>query len=746
MARAPVSEQSRFGPAQSRARLFSTFTPSQVDGDKALRLSQTSQTLGRAAGYATELAAEKAQEEREAGLRDFAAGLIKDGQRIVDGELQPIESEFYMAGVEMGRGRRRGREVWQKFSEIAANNPRPDDPSDYPEWIEGSLALAQEELGIDPDELTEIEREEYANILEQVRQRDHESQLRHSNERVLEENRAAWSSDVEGLLLDFDPNDPEAQSQLYTSAQNLMSQGRATGLTPEAMRQTILTQFENLARQTGDVSVLQNIPNGVLMDANIRARRDDAVERVEAELRAEQYEGQGAIVRQAYDAMVTRDYGQALQILREADAAGAIQSETFMAWDARIRNAQEAAHREGIEDRNRVARVAAREEALDAAIADGALSSGVSWVDPVSGETQFLTSDAAARYVQDRVFNSYGGRTPEAFAALTELGANTGTTFPAVSSRFERALDIPAVRLESDNGLTQADQAAIETLLSANPNELSHYIDDPDDYATVMTFRSLHSTGDYDPREAMATARRIQNVQANPRANRQYRRMILDRTDDANQTFFPLFARNNLDGDSEISRQWANGVADQAARIEAAIGREAALEYVEAVSKDTMVVNRQPVSGLGLSNRIRGQVGSEFLEALSYDVARELILPELDASYDDSFLNRIFGRAGEFNPLDPDLLSAAAGDVEVRNVPGGMTFQIADVQIYLTNSEIDAAFQQHAIDQSVLSAAGREFDEQQALDNSRNPGLNDQALSFLRSSTEAWIRSRDSFN
>lgn len=745
MARSPIQEQGRFGPAESRARVFSAFVqPKQADMSAADAAGKVSGMLGQAADFQLEREVEDAEKQREQGLQDYVSGLVQDGKRIVDGEMQPIESEFYMAGVEMGRGRRRGRQVWNAFSEWAAENPRPGigDETSYEEWIEQGLAASQESTGVDPDRLTELEMSEYAGVIDQVRQRDFEQQNGHINRQVLEENQASWESDVEAVRIEFDPTDENAQSDLYTTAQNLMARGRAMGLDTQGMRRSLLTQFTNIAEAAGDTSVLENMPNGVLKDPQIEAARRDAIDRLESQFEAEQYENEieqlGPIQEMLQDGRID----EAQIALDGAKEAGMIREETHLAWDQRIFNeGRQARERARNAARDRL-QGSARDRALQDAQAGGTLAAGVDWVDPVTGDFMEMSPDEVATRISTSVFETMG-RGPEAMAHLTNIGERSGLLFSALQSYLQRPLAISAERLADPESLLPAQVAQIEFMLNANPTTLSSYITNPEDMAVVSTLRTLYQSGAYGrepedgfaPARALAAARGIQGVVPRQGVINGFHHMFRDRLDDESQSFWPLFQRSNLDSDNPATMQWANERANIAARIQESQGRDAAVEYMRGSVADTLVVNRRPVPAIG---NIRGREGSVFMENVLTTVVKDKLLDDLRATYEPGFLSVVLGLQGDSDPLSMEFRSAASANVDMIRESNGVRFVLEDADVYMTDQELlglHSVWQQERQENQISEEQER---EDQALEDSREPGLSQRAVDWLASQNEEW--------
>lgn len=719
MAREPIKEQGRLGPAQARARVFSIFEPARVDTSAAESLQGFSEAVGNAAAYASRQELEAAQREREEGLRDYAAGLVRDGQRIVNGELQPIESEYYMAGVEMGRGRRRGRDVWARFADWMAENPRPglanagDDDVDggYNAWLERGLASAQEAAGLDPDRMSSLERNEYAGVINQLRQRDHEQYLAQINHEAFEEQMESISSDIMAMGLEFDSENLDAT---YGTAQNLLARARANGLDLNAVRRSILTQFSNIARENGDVSILENVPT-LLKTAELDSVRRDLIENVQRDIETAQYEGETQVLQGVQDALQAGDAPGARILLDSANDGGRLREETYLNWDQRVHNKTETIARRmretAIENRD----AALENFAIKDAVGRGTAGAGVSYRN-TEGEAVHISPEDLARQMEAEVFDAMG-RSPEALGHLSNLTNETGLLFPALEDHLQGIFRINQERLETGS-LTQADEAMVQSLIQVDPVTLGAYFDG-DQFDQLMTARFLQQSGGYSPGEALAMSRNITGVIPDTRRTEHYLSRARNRLADENRTWIqwlssPLGNPDWIDRYDQYERntstnRWAAEIADSAARIEVATGsREAANEYIEGAVDGTMIVNRQPVLPVG---PVSGVEGSVFMSELMRHVGVRHIAPELDASYEDNWFNMLLGREDEWNPEDPELRDAFLGVIDVRSADGGVRFDLDEASVYLSRQDVLELFSLYNSE----AGARQQYDEAVAL-------------------------------
>lgn len=700
MAREPLKQQQRFGPAQARASVFSTFAPARVDNDASRAAQNLADIAGTAAEYQGNRELETAREERDQGLRDFVSGLVQDGQRIQDGELQPIESEYYMAGVEMGRGRRRGREVWAAFQEWQAENPRPGlgSPQDYQEWLNEGLAIAQESSGIDPDVMSEAEYGEYAAVVNQVRQRDNEQFLSQLNREVRQEQLETMNSDIMALASEYDVDNPQLT---YETAQNLLTRARMQGMDLNAVRQTLLTQMGNIARASGDVSILENIPEGHLKTPAIESSRLSLIASVEREIESEQYENEAAILGEVQDFLQQGRVDEAQLLLDSAFDEERIRQETRNNWDQRIHNERRTwenrNRRETIETNNNARRAAA----IQGAMAGGTIAAGVTYLD-AEGESVRISGQEAAE-IYEAGFYETRDRSVDSIAELSHITERTRLMFPSVAAHFDNILSISQERLETGS-LGPAQEAAVRSLINMNENSLSLYLEG-DDLDQVQTMRFLQQTGGHTPAESLALARRISTVASPPAHLLQSRSGgIRDKLASANRTWlqwltvddlplsdrFDAIDNLNIDRFNQYERNaatinWSTQIAQTAARIEEAVSREAARDYVDRVIDSTMVVNRQPVSAIG---PLSGQEGTLFLNDVLPRVGLGYLAPELHAAHGDEWWNVILGREGEWNPHDRDMRNALIGEVDVRSVPGGVRFEIDEASVFLSTQDM----------------------------------------------------------
>ena len=774
MERTPTKEQSRFGPAQSRAQVFSIFSPTNPDMSKADAFQDLSDIASMGASYASEKEQRDAMEERDAGMREYAAGLVEDGQRIRDGELEPIESRYYMAGVEMGQGRRRGREVWAEFSRWTIDNPRPglDPEEDYNEWIANGLATAQETLGYDPSSMSQAELGEYSAVVNQIRQRDSEEFVAQMNQEAIQGQIDSISSDIVSLGQGFDPATPDA---IYEDASNIVALARVQGLDLEAVRGEMITQFANMSREHRDISILKNIPQGFLRSAASNARLQNVIDTTESQIDQDNWDGQYAVIRGIQEFIQAGDLDSAAQGLAAAEEADEIPPGAANTIDARIhsehvRRGQAAAReadrleRQRLRDIREAQRVAERarrtaerlarasaptaaeirrqenQHARLAATLDAVSSNtgaaGTTYLD-VYGDTQAISPRELALEYQNHYVRQSGGLTAEVLSQLSTVSEQTGMVFPAVDNFVNSALNgVPIAALEGDN-LTGFQQAQVDFTMQMDQNTLAAYVDDPEDLAAIQTAQFLAESGQYSPAEALGVSRRISGTVAETREHRRWSNNVLRQMDDAStfgggvgpfspdptDVMFSAFGieipswnrRRNLDADDPdgVAIRYSAEIGDVAARIEQAAGRAAAEEYVEDTLGRTMIVNRMPVRPVGL---IGGFEGGTFLNEVLVSVGVADLAPQLEFAYEENLWNQITGTAGEWNPNDPEMVAIFTGRIDTTNVEGGVVFSIDGASSFHSTEELNARFTTWS-DQQALDAAA---DEQAAFDNTRD--------------------------
>lgn len=716
MAREPIKQQGRLGPAQARARVFSIFEPARVDTSAAESLQGFSESVGNAAAYASQQELEAAQREREEGLRDYAAGLVRDGQRIVNGELQPIESEYYMAGVEMGRGRRRGRDVWARFADWMAENPRPglSDEEGYNAWLERGLASAQEAAGVDPDRMSSLELNEYAGVVNQVRQRDNEQYLSQINQEAVQEQVESINSDIMAMGLEFDSENLDAT---YSTAQNLLARARANGLDLNAVRRSILTQFSNIARnpENMDTAILENVPT-LLKTAELESVRLDLIENVQRDIETAQYEGETEVLQGVQDALQAGDAPGARILLDSANEGGRLRDETYLNWDQRVYNETNTIAR-----RMRDAAIdrfndASRANALMDAMSNGLAGAGVSWRQ-ADGSVEYMSPEEVAREIEADVFSSMG-RTAEAIGYLSNMTNEANLLFPAVEDHFQGIFRISQDKLETGS-LSEAETALVESLMHVDPVTIGAYFEG-DQFDQLMTARFLQQSGGYSPGEALAMSRDITGVLPEQRRMNHFETRARNRLASNNRTWpqfltiddlpfsdhFQFIDSLNIDRYTQYERNaatraWSAEISDRAARIEQVAGREAANDYIDNAVEGTMIVNRQPVLPVGT---VSGAEGSVFMTELMGYVGVRHIAPELDARERDltdidhpilgiryraeNWVHRLLGREDQWNPDDPGLREAFLGELNVSSVPGGVRFELDEAAVFLSNQEI----------------------------------------------------------
>lgn len=266
MARSDITSQSRFGPAQSRANVFSVFEQARVDEDAGKAAQNLADIAGAAAEYQGQKSLQDAEKELEEGI---VSGLISDGTEIREGRMDPGESVYFERGVAMGRMRAAALEIGMRLNErrqmALANGERiPTDSEEYEEWREAQLAEIQQDLGIDPSGISGAVGREYAAGLMQVRQHDAQRHQAYRSEILLED--AYQSFDVE--LRSIWQN-AESTADAVAQASQLVTNRRATGLDAARLRtmavQSVLIEAQEntdpeIIREYIDASVQQNPP------------------------------------------------------------------------------------------------------------------------------------------------------------------------------------------------------------------------------------------------------------------------------------------------------------------------------------------------------------------------------------------------------------------------------------------------------------------------------------------------------
>jgi len=740
MERTPTKEQARFGPAQSRAQVFSVFAPTVADTSKADDFRNLADIAGMGAAYTGEKEQQDALKERDQGLREYAAGLVQDGQRIRNGELEPIESRYYMAGVEMGQGRRRGREVWAAFSEWQIDNPRPglNSEENHAEWLEEGLAAAQETLGYDPGAMSPAELGEYSGIISQVRQRDQE-------EFVAQLNREAVQGQLEGINSDIyslgEAFDPEAPAPTYEAASNILSTAVAQGLDPDAVRTEIFTQFARIARESGDVSVLENIPQGFIRSASTADYLEDLVDATTTAITEDGYRDQTSIFSGIQELMQQGNWSQAQHALDAALEAERIDPERALRVDQAIHRGRTRGTQASRAERRAAVNQASMERAAVDAITNNTASGGATYSD-ANGRPVYMSPDQVAIAYQAAYFRNAGGQTVDALVGLSNVSEQTGMVFPALRNYADASINSISIdRLEADN-LTEGQQAIVDTVLNMNASSTSTYLQDEEDQAAVNTARYLMSTGEYTGAQALGLARRISSAEVEEGDQRRWTRRTLDTLDDASfggggagffssDTDGAVYFRNlftgepivgpalergrNLDADDEdgSARRYAAEIARIAAGIEEVAGRGAADDYLENVAERSMVVNRQPIRPVG---NISGFEGGSFLTHMSERVALHTLAGQLEYAHGASWWNSVTGRSGTWNPHDPELRDIFLGHVDIQNVPGGIRFDLDGASAYLSTEELNGLYSTWRDDQADL----QNRQDQAAFDNTRD--------------------------
>lgn len=280
MERSRINSQDRFAPAQSRARVFSIFTPARVDEDAG----KAARTLGEIAGAGAEYAAAKEIDDAEKDLEQgIVTGMVEDGERIRNGEIGAEESPYFRRGVQIGMARATGLQIGmelQRRREAAQFDPEippvPTDTEEYVRWREEQLAEIQQEFGIDPGNLSGSVGREYASALMQARQHDGQRQTAYARRRLTEQALQSVDIEVQSIWQNSEtPEDAIEQTAQVISSRYGMgvdsSQLRDTALNAviaEAVNQT----NPDLIRQYIEASSSQNPP---LLNAQQRLRAEN---------------------------------------------------------------------------------------------------------------------------------------------------------------------------------------------------------------------------------------------------------------------------------------------------------------------------------------------------------------------------------------------------------------------------------------------------------------------------------------
>lgn len=365
-----------------------------------------------------------------------------------------------------------------------------------------------------------------------------------------------------------------------------------------------------------------------------------------------------------------------------------------------------------------------RDNAVGRAIELGALSSGAVWTNS-SGEAVSLSPAEAAEVVEQNILAAMG-QTPAAFARLSQLSADQQIAFPALTARMSRALAIPQERLVSGD-LTVGQQAAIETFMEMDPAVLPLYMANQSDLAVATVARELNRMGAYEPAEALHLAQQTRGVEADAGRLRHWREKVIDGLDDATFSFPWEDRSQNLDGNSAITRAWAESLAEQASRIEQVAGRRAAQDFANRIAEGTMVVNRQPLGPVG---QIQGREGTEFMAS---------VLIEL-AGGDEGLSDRLRVEGSPDGVLleneSYNALMRAADRIgfDVINTDTGIEVFDEDGPVRLGADELNAMYVEWRRERQELFAQQQ---QQQFEEGLSTPTLGERAMSSL-ASTSAW--------
>jgi len=80
------------------------------------------------------------------------------------------------------------------------------------------------------------------------------------------------------------------------------------------------------------------------------------------------------------------------------------------------------------------------------------------------------------------------------------------------------------------------------------------------------------------------------------------------------------------------------------------------------------------------------------MEQLTMTISNDEIVPQLDASYGSSWWDHVRGEAGQYNPNDRALVAALAGNVNVTNTDGGVTWELDGETVFKSTQELMTLF------------------------------------------------------
>jgi hypothetical protein len=253
MERTKINSQSRFGPAEARASVFSAFEQARTNTTASQDAENLAEIAAAGATYFADEEIAQAESDLENGI---VAGIINDGEAIRNGELEPSESIHFQRGVELGRtraiGLQMGIELNQRRRQAELEGTLPTDAGDAAAWRRETLAEIQQEFGIDPANMTGAVGREYASALMQVRQQDGAAHAEYANRRLMEDAYEAFDIELSSIWQEGADLDEAVQQ---TSA--LIASRRATGLDGTQLKTRAYNAVRGEAQRTSNPELLE---------------------------------------------------------------------------------------------------------------------------------------------------------------------------------------------------------------------------------------------------------------------------------------------------------------------------------------------------------------------------------------------------------------------------------------------------------------------------------------------------------
>ncbi len=139
------SKQRTVGPAASRARVFDSFVRHQPNMGGARKAKALADALETFKTGITPALREKQEEARQAeikkGIVAAQTGILEDGKRIREGELEPDQSRWFMQGYRIEKGRGAGlqfeQHLWNEYENSGLRNS--DDPGAISQFYQDRL-------------------------------------------------------------------------------------------------------------------------------------------------------------------------------------------------------------------------------------------------------------------------------------------------------------------------------------------------------------------------------------------------------------------------------------------------------------------------------------------------------------------------------------------------------------------------------------------------------------------------------